>query len=314
MDRTFDLQDVSRCDNCEKALPELYCQLCNTNLCKTCAGEHLLDELKEHRVVPIKQKYYPVIPACPKHFAKLCELYCKNCDNPICVKCVASGEHDQHLKVDTFSLQTDLQTKLRILEENIYPKHKKALSDIQENKLRIKENSKNVKEKIKEHGNARHREIDIIIERMNSQIDTADSAQLDCLNKEEKELNSRISEISTIVIDLKNLEISRNVRKILNYQAKIVELSKLPYQYKVSLPTFHPTDSRGNLLYSFGHLSNIPITWKTTNELHDILFSPLPLCKLEKSMLNLSSGRILPYTNPTNPNHSDNDEDFDLYS
>lgn len=39
-------QDVLRCHLCEVPVPSYHCDFCHTNLCKTCAGKHLLDEIK----------------------------------------------------------------------------------------------------------------------------------------------------------------------------------------------------------------------------------------------------------------------------
>lgn len=64
-------QDVVRCKLCENPNPELYCALCHIDLCKTCAGEHLLDESKIHTVIPIKHRRSTFhYPTCPKHSTK----------------------------------------------------------------------------------------------------------------------------------------------------------------------------------------------------------------------------------------------------
>lgn len=86
MDSDYTLQDVIRCKLCEEPVPPLYCEVCQINLCKACAGEHLLDESKFHIVVPIKhRKSSPRIsyPECQIHTTKLCELHCNQCDIPI---------------------------------------------------------------------------------------------------------------------------------------------------------------------------------------------------------------------------------------
>lgn len=116
MAQDYNLQDVLRC-KCENPNPELYCALCQINLCKTCAGEHLLDESKIHTVIPIKQRrsisHYPT---CPKHSTKQCELHCEKCDIPICTRCVSSEEHSEHKAGD---IMTTFQTKKETLQSDI---------------------------------------------------------------------------------------------------------------------------------------------------------------------------------------------------
>ena len=84
---TPSFQDVLRCNVCDTPVPPLCCQQCDKNLCKTCAGYHLLDDTKEHKVVPIKPKLVPNKPYVSETLAKHCGLYCKHCDNSICVMC-----------------------------------------------------------------------------------------------------------------------------------------------------------------------------------------------------------------------------------
>lgn len=101
MDSDNNLQDVIRCHFCEIPAPQLHCDTCHTNLCKVCAGEHLMDETKNHKVLPIKKRSYtPTYPTCPKHITKQCKLHCEQCDKAICIICVASVEHKQHKAVD----------------------------------------------------------------------------------------------------------------------------------------------------------------------------------------------------------------------
>lgn len=91
MDPKRSAQDALRCYLCETPVPQYYCDICNINLFKTYAGEHLLDESNEHKVVPIRQRgYTPDYPNCLKHTKKQYELHCEQCDIPICTQCVSS--------------------------------------------------------------------------------------------------------------------------------------------------------------------------------------------------------------------------------
>lgn len=90
---------------CAKANPELYCSLCHINLCKTCAGEHLLDESKIHTVIPIKQRRpSPHYPTCPKHSTKQCEVHRAKCDIQICTRCVYSEKNSEHKAEDLMKI------------------------------------------------------------------------------------------------------------------------------------------------------------------------------------------------------------------
>ena len=47
MDPHYRAQDVLRCHMCETTTPQYHCDLCHFDLCKACAGAHLLDESRE---------------------------------------------------------------------------------------------------------------------------------------------------------------------------------------------------------------------------------------------------------------------------
>lgn len=95
-------QDIFRCHLCESPFPPLYCDICNVNLCKECVGEHLLDGSSDHKVVPIKlRRSTPSYPKCQKHYTRQCELYCEQCDIPICANCVSSEKVSENKRIHT---------------------------------------------------------------------------------------------------------------------------------------------------------------------------------------------------------------------
>lgn len=110
----FGAQDVLRCHLCDMPVPT--CESCGINLCKTCPGEHLLDETKEHRVLTFKQRGSILnYLKCSKNTSKLCELYCDECNIPVCSRCVSS-KHQTHSLVDILTL---LKSKKKNLQKRI---------------------------------------------------------------------------------------------------------------------------------------------------------------------------------------------------
>lgn len=117
MDPKKSAQDVLQCYLCETPVPQYYCDIGHINLCKTCAGEHLLDESKEHKVVPIRQRGYgPDYPSCLKHTEKQCELHREQCDILICTQCVSS---DVHLGNEAIDIMKIFATKKEIWKNDL---------------------------------------------------------------------------------------------------------------------------------------------------------------------------------------------------
>ena len=208
-------QDILRCNLCDTPMPPLYCQLCDKNLCKTCAGDHLMNDTKEHKVVLIKQKWNPRNPLCQKHTIKHCDFHCKQCDKPICALCVLSGEHDQHKKNDIFERKIEnLADELNKVEHSIYPKYEKAASNIKIKKDDVKKNSEKMKTIIQEHGQVWHREIDNIIKNFLSNINENENEQLDIFENEERKINIKMNEILKDIKNLKNLVNSKDANLV----------------------------------------------------------------------------------------------------
>ena len=114
MDSSNSGQDLIRCDLCESPIPPLHCDLCHTNLCKACVGEHISDFSKEHKVVQFSERgARPVYPKCSPHSGKACELQCTKCGTPVCSLCVTEGHrgHDLSSILKTYTAQKEKMKK-----------------------------------------------------------------------------------------------------------------------------------------------------------------------------------------------------------
>lgn len=86
-----------RCELYDNPGPEMYCDVCHLYLCRACVDEHLIDESKEHRVVPFRKRGSTI--TCAKHPLKICEPHCEQSDGPTCSFRVSSVEHEQHKRI-----------------------------------------------------------------------------------------------------------------------------------------------------------------------------------------------------------------------
>lgn len=91
-------QAVITCELCQDESVLMHCNSCKIKLCNDCVGKHVTSQLsKQHDVVGFKYRKSDVnLPQCANHLHQKCDIYCKNCDCPICSKCVVTPEHKQH--------------------------------------------------------------------------------------------------------------------------------------------------------------------------------------------------------------------------
>lgn len=309
MNSDYNLQDVLRCQLCETPVPHMYCDICKLNLCKPCVGEHLSDESTEHKVVPFRKRGSTL--CCTEHPTKLCELHCEQCDIPICVQCVSSGEHLGHKQSEILkckeSLNEALQKDLKELEKLFYPKHQEIASNISVQKAAVRENCKLLKTTLDKQGENLHREIDNAIRKLKTEVNEMESKHLVDLDKQEDEIKRSLSEIKQIIADGKKILNPNDVRRVSSYKSSIAKYRWVPPKITVPLPSLTPQNINKKQIYQmFGSLSSVSIPPETYGYISDFtktLTSPWNKTQLKdkEDMGMISVGTSSPYAPQSYP-------------
>ena len=243
----------------------MHCHVCHTHLCKDCVVIHFSDKSKVHTVVPIEQFLSTLsYPNCTHHLNKQCELHCKQCNIPICASCISSKEHFGHDLVDIFkeleAKKDVLKKDLHEIENSILPKYEESASNIQIQKDDHLKNSQKLTAELKKHGEALHKEIDMIIQTKQTEIGDMSREHDAALDKQENEINRTITDMKRVIQDLKSLLDTCNISLVSKYQSRIEDFRKLPSKLKMFLPNFQPVKiNRDQLLKQFGSLTALSI-------------------------------------------------------
>ena len=247
MDPQYKLLDVVRCGICETPVPPVHCDICHINLCKACVGEHISDELNDHKTVSFSKRGDNVnFPRCQTHRPKICELHCKHCNIPICALCVSSGDHEHHKKDNILKhliiKKEAIKKDLSELQKSIYPEYKKCATNLIFQKANVKKHSRKLMANLNKQAKALHAEINTIVQGMKSDIDDMDAQHMTAIDEQEDKVNHNITEIKQIIQDLQNLLQTNDVKLVFNYTSRNEEFRNVPTQFHLTLPTFMPQE------------------------------------------------------------------------
>uniref|UniRef100_K1QUR3 Tripartite motif-containing protein 2 n=1 Tax=Magallana gigas TaxID=29159 RepID=K1QUR3_MAGGI len=198
------------------------------------------------------------------HPTQLCDLHCEQCNIPICLECVSSGEHLGHKQVGILKIldtkKEALKKDLQELENSIYPKYQEIESNILVQKANLNKNSKKLTTALDKHGEDLHREIDNAIQKLKSDVDEIESKHLVVLDKQENEIKCSISEITQSIAELKKLLNSNDDSVVSAFNSRNAEFRRLPPKLTVSLPRFTPQKINKEQIYQqIGSLSSLSI-------------------------------------------------------
>ncbi|XP_062572393.1 uncharacterized protein LOC134234355 [Saccostrea cucullata] len=265
MDPRRSAQDVMRCDLCKTAVVQMHCDTCLVNLCTACVGKHMIsDESKKHEIVKFKlRKTTPKYPGCTFH-REPCEMYCIQCDIPVCISCVASHQHKGHTFLKILQVLDERKNKimkdLTELNENFYPTYQDIASDVQNRMSQLKKEYGDLSTAITKHGENWHREIDKLVQKLKAEVDEMKNTHLQTLQKHLDEINKNISDIKDEINSNDVIVNENDTSKLFSITYDINRYRILPEKIVPSLPKFTPGRIGEELGELFGTLSSSSLT------------------------------------------------------
>ncbi|XP_034308286.2 tripartite motif-containing protein 2-like isoform X2 [Magallana gigas] len=285
MDPHNSAQDVHRCDHCETAIVHSYCDFCHVTLCKPCVVDHISDGYDKHKIVPFQERRSTLIyPKCETHPQKMCELQCKDCNNiSICSFCTASEQHRGHIFVDLSTVyktqKENIEKDTEELVNTISPTYEEIARDLENQLADLDEGYEKLTTTMSKQGEQWHREIDIVINKMKTEISEIKLKHRDILQKHLNEIKQIQSLIKQTLRAINEMEKSTEVSPTIAYSSKIREFSKLLPKIQVSLPTFIPKPIDREKLYSlFGQIT--PLSTATDEHVYSLIQSKISVREL----------------------------------
>ncbi|XP_062569905.1 E3 ubiquitin-protein ligase TRIM45-like [Saccostrea cucullata] len=267
MDPRTSTQDVMRCDLCETAVVQMHCDTCLVNLCKACVGEHIsTGESKDHKVVKFQDRNSThIYPTCTTHDKKQCEMYCTQCDIPVCISCVALNQHLGHELSKILQVLNEKKGMIikqrNELNETIYPTYQDIASDVQNRKSQLEKEYGDLSTVITKHGQDWHREIDKLVKKLKAEVVEMKNTQLQTLQKHLDEINNIISDIKDEINSMETATDTNDLSKLFSVTSNVHIYRNLPHKIIPSFPKFIPGKIQGEERRKmFGALSSSSLT------------------------------------------------------
>ena len=158
-------QDAVRCSLCSEVVV-VHCKSCDVNLCGQCVNTHIdRNRSLKHEILPFTSELFDPeaeVQKCKDHPKQPCDLYCQDCDVPICSRCL-TGNHKRHGAVDLEEICTTTRTMVKEdLEElkNFQKEYEKIVKSLKMKAQKYTEHCKQEKSSLQKIKQIWHETID----------------------------------------------------------------------------------------------------------------------------------------------------------
>lgn len=228
------LQELVLCDNpgCEKPA-NLYCVQCQEKTCSDCAGSHLLKKSKKgHNMVEYKNKtQHRDILYCKTHEHAVCELYCEQCEIPVCLKCLSAKSHKGHDFTET-SAVFDLKRTCVIKEKDGIKSHIQLLKEkrkVMDTKL--EESEKKYKNLVTEVQIRKEEMLKAVERATNSQLQKIEDLKnfdYNQIQAQKESLEQQITKANAVLGSCEGLLEGYNPIELFSFESKASDLKEIP--------------------------------------------------------------------------------------
>ncbi|XP_022304365.2 uncharacterized protein LOC111111593 [Crassostrea virginica] len=258
-------QDAITCDLCDKAAQQFcnscqvslcetciqFCNSCQVNLCETCIKKHR-DEFKSlpHDIVPfLHKKTQLVFSACQEHIGQRCEVNCKECNKPVCLKCIVSGTHKGH---DVEELTEYHENKIRKIKSDmeeiqakLIPKYQKEDVEIGKKISKSKSKLNDLGKKSKKFRKLWHEEVDNIFNTIDALSQSLTEKNLNALQEYQNKIKDLISKMNITVKQNEKLLTTNSLSEVNDYKSKLNEYEEFPEHVDLRLPSLRSKMDQG---------------------------------------------------------------------
>ncbi|XP_048766302.2 tripartite motif-containing protein 3-like [Ostrea edulis] len=259
------------CEYCEENV-DFSCT-CGKNICEKCLGKHIKENPK-HSAVPYQERSAAtslMIAAtslmCEKHNARLCEFFCKECFESICVICSRTAHNDHGLisMEDQLASQRNAMTEeLQKIEKQFKAMYLKLLTEIEEQLSDVPAKYIDIRASIDHAGIALQKEIEGTVCKLKMQVEAMEMEHLDSLRENKSKIQKFLEDIEGAESLIH--EQMADAKQLTVFQTTSYPFDHCPKLTEITFPSFRGSNTYFNCLEFLGEVVPMEKKTKSINE------------------------------------------------
>ncbi|XP_062603650.1 tripartite motif-containing protein 2-like [Saccostrea cucullata] len=238
-------------EDCEKNC-EFYCNSCHQQMCKPCRDQHLqIAENKNHEVVLYQQRRRQLpVKKCKIHPTKEIDIFCKECNIPLCSKCSTLQEHHGHIFTDLETIYTEkftlCQTELSKIHNHFIPTSQDLQREVQENATEVKQIMDSIRTSMKAEAESLKNMVDTFLSENMEELNQIEKSLLEKLKSQEKTFDDYIAYLNDLAKEFQSYLSSTELTNFTTKLPENLEIKSIPETTKPVTPEFSPAQYSKN--------------------------------------------------------------------
>ncbi|XP_065921362.1 tripartite motif-containing protein 3 [Magallana gigas] len=223
---------------------QFYCNPCHQRLCERCRDEHQKSpDTKEHEVVTYKQRK-PQLPEekCNLHPKRNVEILCKECNVPLCAKCIFMKEHTGHQLDDLEEKYAEkvafCRSEISKIQDYYLSTSQGLKKEIREDVTEIKKTMDNIRNSIKAEAESLKELVDRITSDKLEQANKIEETLLKTLNLQEKTYEDYTEYLEKLLKEFHSYKSITNFRVLFSDDFDKLKIQSIPQTTQPVLPVF----------------------------------------------------------------------------
>nr|XP_022312749.1 uncharacterized protein LOC111117810 [Crassostrea virginica] len=266
---------------------QFYCNDCHQPMCEQCKDEHRKSpNNKNHDVVLYRQRKHRLpIEKCKLHPTKNVDIFCRECNTPLCLKCFLGKEHKGHEFDDLEEIYAEKyalwQGEFSKIQKIFLPTSEDLKTDIKEDVKEIKKIMESIRTSMKAEAESLKHLVDEVTSEKIKHTHTMEKSLLQMLKSQETTYNDYIKYLGKMSEKFQEY-LSTTNQKLLS--SEILKLKTIPETSKPVPPVFTPGQFNRDDVAKLLGILNIPNTEPEKRKIQPMEAVSTPMKFTEKQM------------------------------